>query len=462
MFSDYVLEYRAGVEIEIGTKKYAYSLKFFMRCFVEYIQKKTKNANTLNRMISNNISLNSIRDIFCASQSLTEGSKTISDIDFSDENAFFHFLINGRNILCAHDSNCYVYDNNLIAQYSEAFQNTNGISYLEMARFLKRRIDLGVYDDVIIADKMIKIIRGEKVDDHHAEVLSIMIATIFIAEPKRNPSCFIPSLLLLDLIKNQQKTSFGDIYTWDNCLQNIQLVNQGQPPSLSRDYIYPHMVGIPSRPELKTNNKIPVEEDQNEFLNTKKEYNKTKNQKEIQSSEFLMQLGGWFPNSHRFSYAELEHKRANDMETLSDIKSFAIIVDWLTFKKVAKPIHMVYLSRYPDIDTDKAILTEVIFSTLYEKIDELLTGVEVKFNRPPPLKKGYPALLTQFGVPQRKATPEKIANVIYLIHDSSNEKYESETIKQLKLQFTFWSINNNFEFGIEEVEKSIESTYKLN
>jgi hypothetical protein len=289
-----------------------------------------------------------------------------------------------------------------------------------------------------------------------------MIATIFIAEPKRNPSCFIPSLLLLDLIKNRQNTSFGDIYTWDNSLQNTQLVNQGQTSSTFRDYIYPHMAGVPSREALKSNNKISIPEDKSEFLNTKKEYNKTKNQKEIQASEFSIQLGGWFPNSHRFSYSELEYKRANEMETLSDIKSFAIIADWLNFKKIAQPIHIFHLSKYPNIDKEKAILTEVIFPTLFDKKDELLSGAQIKFNAPMFLKESYPAVLTQFGVPQKKVTPEKIANVIYLLHNSSNKKYGHETIKELKTQFTFWSINNNFKFGIEEIEKSVDSTYKLN
>jgi len=174
-----------------------------------------------------------------------------------------------------------------------------------------------------------------------------------------------------------------------------------------------------------------------------------------------MQLGGYFPNPHRFSYSELEYKRSNEMGTLSDMKSFILITDWLSFKGVAEPIHKNYVGsdRYPEMDTEKAILTEYVFPEIWEKG---IAGTALNFNKllPNPMPTGgYPRLLNIFGCRQKKATPEKVANAIYLIHGSS--RYGPDCAARVKLQFKFWSVNNDFNVGIDKVSGSLTEIYGL-
>ena len=46
-----------------------------------------------------------------------------------------------------------------------------------------------------------------------------------------------------------------------------------------------------------------------------------------------------------------------------------------------------------------------------------------------------------------------------MLHGSS--RYGKDKAEQLKKEFHFWSSQNNFEFGLSEVESVISSTYRM-
>jgi len=370
-----------------------------------------------------------------------------------------------------------VYDEELIKQYPQDF-NKNRISYLDMARFLSKQMDKLGIDDATIATKIIKMLYGEKQDFTGLEVVPVMVAILFISEPKRNPSCFIPSLILLDLIRHKATDFLGERYTFINGLQNPVIVVQRDESDrdMLRDVVYPSLMRTPSIIALMENIKItlegcefhliptannaevcyvttitydnfyhinsltikntegtveifnlealkkmldfskmekeftkfiksnigkktillnltnplmewiisqaghvplPTQPSKKNFLNCEKKYQgkNGQNQKTLSASKELVQTGGYFPNTHQFSYTELKEKRQNGQTTLSDQKSFAIISDWLFFKNLATPMHYYEVSKKlynqskSHIDQFSLGLTMVVFPQLFNSIN---------------------------------------------------------------------------------------------
>ncbi|MGD0465714.1 MAG: hypothetical protein ABSA84_03360 [Gammaproteobacteria bacterium] len=391
MFCEATVEYRSGIIVSIGETEHYYSLKYFMNNFVQYVKSHAEKTQKFDRTFAP-IEIDSIEKLFRASQSITVDTEVTSQ-DAKDKKEFiWKFLINGRIISCRDQADCYVYDEELIKQYPQDF-NKNRISYLDMARFLSKQMDKLGIDDATLATKIIKMLYGEKQDFTDLEVVPVMVAILFISEPKRNPSCFIPSLILLDLIRHKATDFLGERYTFVNGLQNPVIVVQRDESDrdMLRDVVYPSLMRTPSIIALMENIKItlegcesqaghvplPTQPSKKIFLNCEKKYQgkNGQNQKTLSASKELVQTGGYFPNTHQFSYTELKEKRQNGQTTLSDQKSFAIISDWLFFKNFATPMHYYEVSKKlynqskSHIDQFSLGLTMVVFPQLFNSIN---------------------------------------------------------------------------------------------
>ncbi len=455
MFSEGDAFYRAGIYFVIRGKTYAYSRAYFMKYFVEYTQRM---YNTVAGSNQSAIRVSNITSLLAASKSIID----VSDVSKSSNKEELHdvnFIINERVIRCPSGKHAYLYNDMLLETFPEYFEESK-MSYIQLARFVLELLNgRQVESDSHLASLMIQAIRNGHADGANAlvsETISILIAVLFVAEVKRNPSCFLPTLMLLVLINRNSGTPFGDRYTWSGCLQNETLVHQDEPFSLLRDCFYPSLVGTPTKGAIRRQDITQISDYNREFLNASKKYNRTVEQKQLKAHEHLMQLGGYFPMTHRFSYTELIAKRASEEETMSDKKSFIAICDYLTFVGVAGFIHhnQVNLSHYPSLDRDSEILTKVILPELWESTLEL---ARPNFNAVKIYS--YPSLLTLYKCYEKKLTPEKVAHTVFMLHGSS--RYGKDKAEQLKKEFHFWSSQNNFEFGLSEVESVISSTYRM-
>lgn len=455
MFSEGDTFYRAGIYFVIRGKRYAYSRAYFMKYFVEYTQRMyTKVAENVQSAIK----VSNITSLLAASKSIID----VSDVSKSSNKETLrdvNFIINECLIRCPSGKHAYLYNDMLLRAFPEVFKESK-MSYIQLARFvLKLLNERHVKNDSYLADLIIRAIMTGNADEENeliSHTISILIAVLFVAEIKRNPSCFLPTLMLLVLISNNCHTPFGDLYTWSGCLQNETLVYQDEPYSFLQDSVYPSLVGTPSKGAIHRQAITEISDYNREFLNASKKHNRIVEQKQIEAHEHLMQLGGYFPMSHRFSYTELITKRASGEETLSDKKNFIAICDYLALVGRAQFIHhnQLNLGHYPSLDRDSEILTKVILPELWESTLRLarpdFNAVKIY---------SYPSLLTFYKRYQKKLTPESVAHTIFMVHGSS--RYGKEEAKQLKREFHFWSLQNNFRFGLSEVESVISSTYRM-
>lgn len=458
MFSQIDIDYRSGILLTVGAQQYVFTRQFFMRYYVGYIQARMRVIPAIDKK-PHPIELQGVDSFLSASQSITAGDIPMKQVDLDDPASHFTFVINGRNILCPHYSHCYVFDRLLCQQYPNYFKDPE-ISYIEISRFLRDKMAKERLSDVEVAEFISALLLGDdkflqERDDDAIDVLPLMMAAIFLSESKRNPSCFLPNIMLLELILSRAKTPFGDLYTWSNSLQSDVLVCQEESDDFLRGRMYPAMADIPGYSQ--TTSSFDLDEQRKELLNAHKKYNRTKNQQTISGAEFLMQLGGYFPGSHRFSFTEIEPKRKEGRETLADIKSFIIISDWLMMYRLGQPIckHDANTAKYPEIDANPSVLMLYVFPKLW---DGLLTGKTLDLTDPiPPF--GYPPLLNAYGCTQRKATASKVANALFYIHGS--KRHGPEIAQRIKQQFQFWSIDQDLSFGTKEVEEEMKKNYVI-
>jgi hypothetical protein len=377
MFNETAVDYRAGIVLKLGKERFPYTLEFFMEHFVAFCAERAASISKLDPQIVDELPIRGIPALLQASQSLIAGQGEA-------DGAGFKFNINGRTIEAPHNKNAYMYDKALVTKYPESFKES--ISYIQMARFLQEVMRTSGLSDSKLAQLAIQIILGESEDLSEAdEMLPIIIATTLVGEAYRNPSCFIPTLMLFDLIRQNLPTPTVGSYNWGNSLQSDQLIHQHE--AITDDNFSAHvhlslfssLMGVPGHNALASQEKIPLGPSERAFLNADKKFNKKKNQKEILPSEHLMQKGGYFPQSHLFSYTEIEAHREEGTATLSDKKSFIIMNDWLESRGLATPIHKFHLHKHKGIDTNSDLLKTVIFPTLWENMAALLIGEKIVF-----------------------------------------------------------------------------------
>jgi hypothetical protein len=271
-----------------------------------------------------------------------------------------------------------MYDEPLRYLYDGDFPS-DAIGYVAMGRNLLKQFNVNVYYSCDIGREYAGAIinwfcGGMLFDDETVEVFSVLLSAMLLAEPKRNPACFLPNLMLIDLIACSKNTQFGDKYNWGNSIQNPLLLFQEMPKYMPPKYKNVTF-GRMTWSKLETNEKCELNSDEIEFLNAERKYNGTKNQKRILCSEYLIQLGGYAPMSHRYSYTELSEKRKNQMLTLSDKKSFVIICDWLEMygcaQLIPKDDFCVY-QKIATMDKRRAFLLKYLFPLIWDNMDLLL------------------------------------------------------------------------------------------
>ncbi len=163
--------------------------------------------------------LNNIKSFFDASRILKAQREKINGSDVQGPANLRIFNIGGRHIYCIDYENCYMDDPLLRTEYAGFFrENSHGASYLEMSKFIISYLNPG--NDALLAQHLIEVIFGKKSE---CPVIPLLLAVTLVAEPHRNPSCFLPTLMLYDLIRNGCQTYAYDPYRFVNCLQNTDL-----------------------------------------------------------------------------------------------------------------------------------------------------------------------------------------------------------------------------------------------
>ncbi|MEC8882250.1 MAG: DUF4116 domain-containing protein [Pseudomonadota bacterium] len=450
--------------------------------------------------------LNTVESFFDASRILKPAREVIDGRIVHGPGRLRIFEIADREIHCVDYSHGYMDDPKLRKKYSGFFkEGSNGASYLEMSRFIMSVSQ--IRDDKTLAEFMLGMIMGKYKSSIHCPVAPLLLAVTLVAEPHRNPSCFLPSLILFDLIRRGVETHVGGPYRFIDSLQNPDLAE----PLEDRSWydVFAHQYRLPTGCDLKAEqvskvalregehsaNITKIEEEQsrrqkeldfivskfqdlfddgadacesslannirsvveevrsvnfdcrvgklpkkldfsnlvseldalinelpesnaNEVVqrcidsvkrystNLKGGYNKLKHKNETKfnefkkkqpgyylcpdesvstyynlpkkgewSSTFLMNSGGWFPMSSRLSYLELNKKRKTGQETMSDIKSFCIISDWLQMLGYAKILHSHEMQYHTGQIFDQSVsVVQSFMRFVQEKIVDYLKG----------------------------------------------------------------------------------------
>ncbi len=395
-FSEPAWTYRFALRLTYGGEHYYFSRFFFMLKLAQHMHAHYPPIDN-DTEPSLNQPLQSVADFLRESQRL----KQVLSKNEDDK----RFEIGGREIKCQHRGNRYVRDEALYNQYREKFNKTRGPSYKEIAEFIASNVPLS---DITIAEQMILILTGEQASSDSCPIIPLILATIFIAESNRYPSSFMPSLLLIDLIRNQvDNCTFGP-YTILNSLTNIELLNQNRRIMSIEAIIYPTMVGLFNQHDLQAQ-QIAKDEGKSEdvptnnpiFYNLGKQRNGRCEKEDcmyVKPSDGLMRCAGWWPMTHRFSTTELKkqaqyktekqalsqnaktneidawlHNQRQDM-THSDIKSFCIMSDWIHHKGMGIPLHMHTVETLigsVDFNQNPEVL-EKLFTELFANADSLL------------------------------------------------------------------------------------------
>ncbi len=231
-----------------------------------------------------------------SAHSLIGGDISHTDCGNQQDKKGYKFLIGRRINFVPHFSDKYFVDKGIFPEENDPFPEK---SYPDLAKKLKDVMKNNKYSDTQVCQLARKMLAGGFSEEMlSVKYLPLILAALFIAEPSRNPSCMIPSLMLLDLIESE---SFTKKYTWENCLCSPELLTQSDA-----DY---------------------TDEDRANF-----------NKK-----------GGYFPMTHGGSYKNEFHKGKyhniveyqedeERSETLSDVKAFIIFCDWLKHMKIFKKV----------------------------------------------------------------------------------------------------------------------------
>ncbi len=431
MFSGSDLEYRAGITINVDGQAYSYSLAYFMKSFVEYTEKVRAEEVQSREIIDNNIfKLVGSGDYFDMSQAIVPGSGKLTSkfstpdqrVNTSELLAFwgmgekisqrkaladqediknsYLFYISEREIkmMTDEDSDRYVYDKHLVEKNSDILKKDR-ISYRDMAVLMRkfsentienyfqehkitskekqktyRKHNFLSYDQQAAEDMLSYLFTGTRLLNG-PDVFSIIVVMLFIIEPSRNPSCFLPSLMLLDLIAQRAKAPYNQPYHWANCLCNPFLVFQDDIDNAytrSQNYFSEKISGLGEKGVS-----WKLSQDEKTLFNAYKKYSGgRKNFNKVNVSDFLMRHSGYFPMSHRFSFSEISAKRQEEIATLSDKKSFVIISDWLVMRNKAATLHKSEVEKKMSdktINISPDILMQCVFPFFYREIDDVIS-----------------------------------------------------------------------------------------
>ena len=238
-------EYRAGLRLTISGVHYYFSRSAFMQRYEQFIDRLLRNDDRpkLDKHHGSH-RLASVDDFFRASTSFDE---TV------DDRVLWLFDVADRKIQGGFSENRYLRDPNLSHDFQGQFKH-NGATYPDMVKFLhSHQVDLS---DSEIAQQMLEILIGAREETQDCPLMALIIAVLFIAEPSRNPSVFLPSLMFLDLARQSHLDSFGDPYTMINGLCNPILPSskrEKRRPTTHLQSIYARMVGMPTLQDLTQN-----------------------------------------------------------------------------------------------------------------------------------------------------------------------------------------------------------------
>ena len=399
-FSEPAWSSRFALRLTYCGKHYFFSRFFFMEKLAQHMQ-------THYPLIENNTEPPLDHPLMSIADFLKESRRLQQVLSEKEDDKCFE--IGGRKIKCQHKTDRYVRDEALYDQYAKKFKNPRGPSYKEIAEFIDS--DTKRLSDIEIADQMIHILTGKQTSSDACLILPLLLATLFIAESNRYPSSFLPSLLLIDLIRNQVDTCTFGPYTILNSLTNIELINQYEQMMRLEDIILPQM-GLFSKQDLqeeqlakKEGKSQHVATDRPILYNLGKHRNGHREKEDcshIKPSDGLLRCAGWWPMTHRFSTTELKKQANYRIEgqalshtaeseeidewmnnqcqnmTHSDVKSFCIMSDWIHHKGMGIPLHMYTvqtLMRRVDFNQNPEIL-EKLFTELFANTDSLLCTPE--------------------------------------------------------------------------------------
>ncbi len=394
MYTPTALDYRLAVRITVSGKHYYFSRRHFMKRFVEFSEKKLR-VNPHQRLMKQDYHvIKSLKDFELASQSFDE---TV------DDRTLWVFEIADRLITGGHKSNRYLRDELLTSEYNGKFR-LGGATYPDMAKFLNsEHVSIS---DVAIVEQMIEVFTEGRENTDDCPLIPLMLAVLLIAEPSRSPSAFLPTLLLLDLIRHERYDSFGEKYTLVDSLCNPVLSGseRGHDPITGLPHeILLSMVGMPTQRDVDHARDVKAAIDAGDhsqqlpmmrisgskrrsFFNVGGANNGTHepdNIRRIKHSDAAMRTGGWGSMAAKHSYTEMygsnadpdQHDINQQRELTGHIKSFCILVDWLHMKDCAMPMHrsdVERLSRIVLFDCHDEIL-EGVFNDLFDGVQDYLT-----------------------------------------------------------------------------------------
>lgn len=205
--------------------------------------------------------LKDVKSFFDASRILKPQREKINGAVVEGPANRLTFIIGGRDIYCLDYGNCYMDDPLLREKCSEIFsENSQGASYLEMSKFVMTYLEIGEdvlseqklmeaflgeqfgvllesRKDALLAQQLINVILGKQSNTSDCPVIPLLLAVTLVAEPHRNPSCFLPTLMLYDLIRNGCQTCAYGPYRFINCLQNIDLAEPDEYKTLHNLFV---------------------------------------------------------------------------------------------------------------------------------------------------------------------------------------------------------------------------------
>ena len=285
MFTEAAKSYRAGLLMKKvfdskGKKtSYFFSREFFMGEFRRDAEEVLGFPNQFEGS-DGPYTLNTVESFFDASRILKPAREKIDGRIVYGPGRLRIFKIADREIHCVDYSHGYMDDPKLRETYPEFFkEDSNGASYLEMSRFI---MSVSVIrDDKKLAQFMLYMIMGKNKCSFLCPIAPLLLAVTLVAEPHRNPSCFLPSLMLFDLIRRGVETHVGGPYRFIDSLQNPDLAE----PLEDRSWydIFAHQYRLPTGCDLKAEqvSKVALREGEHSANITKIEEEQSRRQKEL-------------------------------------------------------------------------------------------------------------------------------------------------------------------------------------
>ncbi len=386
--------YRAAIRVTVDGQHYYFTRQYFMAQFDRYVarQRAADSRPKLSKKKETPHLLQSIDDFLVASRSFDESvSKRWQ----------WWFKVAGRTIEGGYDFRRYLRDSDLSSQYNGQF-NKDGATYPEMSKFIHSNQVL--LPDEVIVHYMIAICLGEQVDVSECPIIPLILSVLLVAEPSRNPMVFLPTLMLLDLIRQGRRDCYGGPYTLINSLSNPTLSSSSRElhkPMTFFGGILAKGVGMPTqeevddaikparlrrRPDPYSKLMLTVPGSDRSFFNVGGQHNgswESHDTHEVKPSDLAMRAGGWFAMAARYSWTEYRHQldsipeesdgvgdawldgqddadaySESKRELTSFVKCFCVISDWLQMRGCALSMHksdvqrliqVVEFDRHPDV-----------------------------------------------------------------------------------------------------------------